>query len=120
MAFDFNKIMQKTKDMAGVVADKSKDIAKTVADKTVSTSKIAKLSAEITAEKETLKKAYIELGKYYYERVENKDPAVEEQVMAVTKSLEIIEAKRTCIDELKAAGEAAGETVEIPEEDKGE
>ena len=109
MAFDFNKLMQKTKETAEKVAGKSKDIAKNVADKTAMSGKVAKLSAEITSEKENLKKAYMELGKYYYEHYEDENPATEELLKAVNTSLELIEAKRVSIEELKAAIKASGD-----------
>lgn len=101
--FDYEELKRKALETAGLIADKSKEIAKKVADKSVMIGKIAKLSAEIATEKDKLKRAYIELGKYYYEHMDEPGEGTEETVKTIDTALENIEVKKVAIDELKAA-----------------
>ena len=55
------------KDKAGAVASKAKSLASAAAAKTKKLSRIAKLNMDISGRRETVKKAYYELGKLYYE-----------------------------------------------------
>jgi hypothetical protein len=55
------------KDIAEKAADAGKDIAGKAADKAKTAKRVAKLSMEIATERENLKKAYIEIGKLYYD-----------------------------------------------------
>lgn len=67
MAIDFNDIKEKVKETIDVMADTTKDVAYRAADKAKTMSRIAKLSLEINGEKDSIKKAYVEIGKLYYE-----------------------------------------------------
>ena len=64
---DFNEIKNAVLSSIGKAADAGKGIANKAADKAKSGARIAKLSVEIASEKENLKKAYIEIGKLYYD-----------------------------------------------------
>ena len=55
------------KDFAGKAADATKGFAEKAADKAKSGARIAKLNIEIAQEKENMKKAYLEIGKLYYD-----------------------------------------------------
>ena len=55
------------KDFAGKAGDGVKDFAEKAADKAKAGGRIAKLTMEISSEKETMKKAYLEIGRLYYE-----------------------------------------------------
>jgi len=55
------------KDFAEKAADATKDFAGKAADKAKAGTRIAKLSVEIAQEKENMKKAYVEIGKLYYD-----------------------------------------------------
>ena len=63
----FNDFMNKAGAFASKAAGKAKDLAGVAAVKTKQVSRIAKLNMDISSEKETMKKAYTELGKLYYE-----------------------------------------------------
>lgn len=67
MYIDFDEIKDKIKDTAGLVADATKDLAVKAADKAKCTARMAKLSLQINSEKDSIKKAYLEIGKLYYE-----------------------------------------------------
>lgn len=65
-----SKIGQATenaKDFADKAADTTKDIASKAAVKAKAGGRIAKLNLELAQEKETMKKAYLEIGKLYYD-----------------------------------------------------
>ena len=64
---DFSEIKNAVLSFIGKAADAGKDIANKAADKAKSGARIAKLSMEIAGEKENMKKAYIEIGKLYYD-----------------------------------------------------
>jgi len=55
------------KDFAGKAGDGAKDLAEKAADKAKAGGRIAKLTMEISTEKEALKKAYVEIGRLYYD-----------------------------------------------------
>ena len=61
------KATEGAKDFAGKAADTTKDLAGKAADKAKAGGRIAKLSMELSQEKENLKKAYLEIGKLYYD-----------------------------------------------------
>ncbi len=64
---DFSELKNKLLSSIGKAADAGKDLAEKAADKAKAGTRIAKLSVEIAGEKENLKKAYIEIGKLYYD-----------------------------------------------------
>lgn len=64
---DFSEIKNAVLSSIGKAADAGKDIANKAADKAKSGARIAKLTMEIAGERENMKKAYIEIGKLYYD-----------------------------------------------------
>ena len=105
MALNFNDIKDKVKETFDIVADTTRDVAYKTADKAKNMSRIAKLSLEINGEKDTIKKAYVEIGKLYYETHKD-DPdgffaqLCDEITLANTSIIE----KESEIAELKAEG----------------
>ena len=57
-----------TRDFADKAGDSVKDFAGKAADKVKAGGRIAKLTMEISSERETMKKAYLEIGRLYYEK----------------------------------------------------
>lgn len=125
--------LDSVKSAISSLKDKGAEVAGVAADKTKDAARIARLTVQLGAEKENLKKAYTELGKAYFE--ENKDCAeglfaqLCEEVTAVNDR---IAAMRSELDSLKgglktaeapdfeqvvaeAEGEADDITVEIVE-----
>jgi len=114
MAFNFNDIKEKVKETIDVVADTTRDVAVKTADKAKNVSRIAKLSLEISGEKDTIKKAYAEIGKLYYETHKD-DPdgffaQLCDEINLANKSIQEKEAE---IIELKTASETDGIEVEF-------
>jgi hypothetical protein len=88
----------------GIVADKTKAFAAIAADKAKAMGRIAKLTGEINGEKDTMKKAYIEIGKLYYETHRNDSDGFFIQLCdEITVAMESIAAKEAEIAELKAS-----------------
>jgi len=86
----------------GSLAGKTKNIANAAADKTKAMSRIAKLTVEINGEKDAMKKAYIEIGKLYYETHKDEPDGFFVQLCdEVTMATESIAAKEAEIAELK-------------------
>ena len=64
---EINEIKDKVIASVGTAVDAGKDIAGKAADMAKAGARIAKLNMEISAEKENLRKTYIEIGKLYYD-----------------------------------------------------
>ena len=64
---DLNAFKEKAMSVIGSVADTAKDAAAKTADTAKAMTRIAKLSMDINGDRDTIKKAYAELGKLYYE-----------------------------------------------------
>lgn len=132
------------KDLAGAAGDKARDLAGGAGEKAKALARLAKLSMELNAERESLNSAYAEVGKLYFDSADKTAPG-EMYVRAfdrVMLSLAAIERMETELTELRASlndgaddadfedivtaaeAEAAGDDgsieVEITEEDKTE
>ena len=98
MAFNFEQL----KGLFSTIKDKGAAVAGVAADKTKDAARIARLTMDINTEKSGLEKAFLELGKTYYE--ESKDSA---QGLAAQLCAEIsaingrIESIQSEIDSLK-------------------
>lgn len=104
-SIDFDDIREKLRDTFEIVADSTKDFAVKTAEKAKSTARIAKLSMEINGEKDTIKKAYLEIGKLYYEmHRDDPDGFFAQLCDEVTVANANIAAKEEEIAELKAGG----------------
>lgn len=104
-------VASKTKDIAEKAADVAKDIGGKTADKAKQIARIAKLNVEIGTEKDTLRKAYTEIGKLYYET--HKHDSGEDFVQLcdeISLSLKTIEEKEAEIESLKSdLGDGCGD-----------
>lgn len=68
---DFNELKGAILNTLGTVAGKTRGFAEKAADKAKDVGRIAKLNMELSAEKDTIEKAYLEIGKLYYETRKN-------------------------------------------------
>lgn len=91
----FNDFMDKAGAFATKAAEKAKDIASVAAAKTKQVSHVAKLNMDVSSHKDTVRKAYAELGRLYYEAHHDApDPALAgvcgqiDEAMAAIASLE--------------------------------
>ena len=102
VSFDFDRFKEKALATAGKVADKSVGFARAAGDKAKLVGRITKLKTEIAMEKDTVRKTFADIGKFYYEKNrENPDPDMAQAVAEATLSLNTIEAKKLEVDALK-------------------
>ena len=120
---DFNEIKEKVMNTLEMVADSTKELAGKAADKAKSAARIAKLTMEINSEKDTIKKAYLEIGKLYYEmNRDNPEGFFAQLCDEVTVANAEIAAKEAEIAELKENGIGGAQDnveVEITEDECG-
>lgn len=91
---DFENIMNRVTDLAQAGAAKAREIAE-----------IGKLKVNNAAEEDTIRKAYIEIGKLYYEEHSASPEAAYAALCAkITASKEKIEYNKQKIADIKAAG----------------
>lgn len=93
------------KDLAGAAGDKAKDLAGGAGEKAKSLARMAKLSVELSSERDSLKDAYAEVGRLYFETADKTAPG-EMYVRAfdrVMLSLAAIERMEAELTELRAA-----------------
>lgn len=121
MNFNFDSLMdtisnlrERGAEYAGVAMDKTKDAAR-----------LAKLTVSLTGEKDALKKAYIELGKAYYEEHHNDAEGLHAQLVGEVDAVNArIEEMQAEIDSLKGSfhtgGEMNFEDVVAQDEDDGD
>jgi len=68
---DFNELKGAFLNTLGTVAGKTRDFVEKAGDKAKDVARIAKLNMELSSEKDTIEKAYLEIGKLYYETRKN-------------------------------------------------
>ena len=102
---DINEIKDKVIASVGTAVDAGKGLAGKAADMAKAGARIAKLNMEISAEKENLRKTYIEIGKLYYDTHKDDPEGFFIQLCdEVAISEKNIADKQAEIDELKAGG----------------
>lgn len=100
--FDFDSLKDKAMDLAQTGMSKSKQIGE-----------IAKLNLANVAEEDTIRKAYIEIGKLYYaERGMAPEPAYAALCEKITAAKVNIEENKNRVEELKNAGVVTDAQVE--------
>ena len=111
-----------TRDFADKAGDSVKDFAGKAADKVKAGGRIAKLTMEISSEKETMKKAYLEIGRLYYEKHKD-DPEgffaqLCEEVAVAEKNIADKEAEIAELKSKKDEPDVAVEFEEIVEQEE--
>ena len=102
---EINEIKDKVIASVGTAVDTGKDIAGKAVDMAKAGVRIAKLNMEISAEKENLRKTYIEIGKLYYDTHKDDPEGFFIQLCdEVAISEKNIADKQAEIEELKAGG----------------
>ena len=117
MNFNFDSLM----DTISNLRERGAEYANAAMDKTKDAARLAKLTVSLTGEKDALKKAYIELGKAYYEEHHNDAEGLYaqlvEEVDAVNARIEEMQAE---IDALKGSFHVSFENVVAQDEDDGD
>ena len=95
--FDFEALKDKAKDLAQTGVSKSKQLGE-----------IAKLNLANVGEEDTIRKAYMEIGKLYYaERGMAPEPAYAALCETITAAKVAIEENKNRVEELKAEDSSA-------------
>ena len=119
----FDEIKKKALEAADVIADVSVDLYKKAEVKTKELARMAKLQADMAADRTAIKKLYLQIGKTYYE-THKMFPAeeFEQNCTEVTTLFDHIDAAKAEIDDIKAkraeaAAAAAAAKAEAAEDD---
>ena len=101
-------------DFINDLQERATDLAQTVVATSKRLAEIAKLKASNMAEEDTIKKAYVELGKLYYaEHGATPDGAYAAACEKITAARAAIETNNDRIAQLKATAEAEGEVIDV-------
>ncbi|MDM8239540.1 serine proteinase [Pseudoflavonifractor phocaeensis] len=104
-------------DFINDLQERATDLAQSVVATSKRLAEIAKLKASNMAEEDTIKKAYVELGKLYYaEHGATPDGAYAAACEKITAARAAIETNNDRIAELKATAEAEGEIIDVTPE----
>ena len=110
----FGIVADKTKEYAGVATEKAKEYAGVASDKAKDLARIAKLTVEINGEKDTVKKAYTEIGKLYYDAHKDEPSELFAQLCdEVTVAMGNISAKEAEIAEIRARSNQPDDSIEV-------
>lgn len=111
---DINEIKGAILNTLGTVAGKTRGFAEKAADKAKDVARIAKLNVELGVEKDTIEKAYLEIGKLYYETRKNAPDGFFVQLCdEITLANENITRILSELDELRAGLSTKGGDVEV-------
>ena len=113
---DINEIKGAILNTLGTVAGMTRNFAEKTADKAKDVARIAKLNMQLSAEKETIEKAYLEIGKLYYETRKNSPDGFFVQICdEITLAHENISRVLAELDDLKAGlgGKCADSDIEV-------
>ena len=101
-------------DFINDLQERATDLAQSVVATSKRLAEIAKLKASNMAEEDTIKKAYVELGKLYYaEHGATPDGAYAAACEKITAARAAIETNNDRIAELKSSAEAEGEVIDV-------
>ena len=104
-------------DFINDLQERATDLAQSVVATSKRLAEIAKLKASNMAEEDTIRKAYVELGKLYYaEHGTTPDSAYAAACEKITAARAAIETNNDRIAELKATAEAEGEIIDVTPE----
>jgi len=112
---NFDEIKEKVMTTIGNVADITKDFATQTGEKAKGVARMAKLSIEITGEKDNIKKAYSEIGRLYYEtHKDNPEGFFTQLCEEITLANSSIDEKEAEIAAIKAdMNEQDDDTIEV-------
>ncbi len=111
---DINELKGAFFNTLGTVVGKTRGFAEKAADKAKDVANIAKLNMELGSEKDTIEKAYLEIGKLYYETHKNSPDGFFVQLCdEITLASDNISKILAELDDLKAGLGAKGGDIEV-------
>ncbi len=112
-SIDFDDIREKALDLAQTGVAKAKEFTDAAIDKGRTLMEIGKLKVQNTTERETIKKAYLELGKLYYaERGSAPEAAYAGSCAKITAAQAKIDYNNERIADIKAASGLSDQEVQ--------
>ena len=113
MAFDFDNLKAKAKELTNNSVAKAKELTASGVNKAKELSEIGKLKVQNVSEQDEIRKAYMAIGKLYYEQHGTAPgEGFEELCGKVAESMAKIEYNNERIADMKAAGNLSDEEVE--------
>lgn len=113
---DFDNLKEKAKDLAQTGVAKAKDLTDTAVDKGKELAEIGRLKVQNISEQESIKRAYVELGKLYYaERGAAPEAAYAALCEQITASKAKIDYNSERINDIKSAGKLTDEEIQDAE-----
>lgn len=111
---DFNDIKGTVFSALGVAADKTRKVAGIAADKAKDVSRMTKLNFEIKTAKDTIDKAYAEIGKIYYEtHKHNPDTYFIQLCDQITQCINNIDELQNELDKIKNGAVNSDGSIEV-------
>ena len=119
MAFDFESLKTKVTELTSTGVAKAKELTNTGVAKAKELTEIGKLKVQNVSEQDEIRKAYLAIGKLYYEqRGAAPDAGFEELCGKIADSMAKIEYNNERIADMKAAGNLSDEDVDEIEVDE--
>ena len=117
MAFDFDNLKAKAKEITSNSVAKAKELTSTGVTKAKELSEIGKLKVQNVSEQDEIRKAYLAIGKLYYEQHGTAPgEGFEELCGKIAESMARIDYNSERIADMKAAGNLSDEEVEDADE----
>ena len=113
MSIDFDRLKERAGELAQASVAKAKEITDAGMAKAKQLTEIGKLKVQNSSERDSIRRAYVELGKLYYaERGSAPEPGYADLCQKVTNAMAKIEYNNERIADIKAAGHLTDEEVE--------
>ena len=113
MSIDFDRLKERAGELAQAGVAKAREITDAGMAKAKQLTEIGKLKMQSSSERDSIRRAYLELGKLYYaERGSAPEPGYADLCQKVTNAMAKIEYNNERIADIKAAGHLTDEEVE--------
>ena len=113
MSIDFDRLKERAGELAQAGVAKAREITDAGMAKAKQLTEIGKLKMQSSSERDSIRRAYLELGKLYYaERGSAPEPGYADLCKKVTNAMAKIEYNNERIADIKAAGHLTDEEVE--------
>ncbi|MCL1828040.1 MAG: hypothetical protein FWG32_00940 [Oscillospiraceae bacterium] len=121
---DINEVKEKAKGAIENVAEITRGFAEKVADTAKFAAKSTKLTVDISAEKDGIRRAYSEIGKHYYETRKGEGDEILkglcDKISLAKLNIEKLEAERSELKDLIRRAKEADIEIVLEEPDSGE
>ena len=113
MSIDFDRLKERAGELAQAGVAKAREITDAGMATAKQLTEIGKLKMQSSSERDSIRRAYLELGKLYYaERGSAPEPGYADLCQKVTNAMAKIEYNNERIADIKAAGHLTDEEVE--------